>query len=293
MSHSQPFANTYFHFLILSESATAHTFLQRPKQMTVRSGMPEWGGWSRRSTYCVQLALCRGCTDVLKSHPSRHISSLFLGNASHSRQTCRSMCSSCFAPRHDISVDGSYCITEQRETSNYWTPGKDALQPVGFELSCGAHTSHRQSQWISATHFLPSDILVPRAHTPRYPSSSWTVFAKNSERQLQCHRQISNCESSVFQNQFLNSCYVDTRHWCVTPTACPVDHFRTLCTTFQYNALSLRHHSTQPSGEQVSPIKSYSHYEILRGAKFPVLSLRINLSPEQTLTLTSSFTCYL
>jgi hypothetical protein len=142
--------------------------LQRPKETTVRLGMPEvWGGWSRRSTCCVQLALCRGCTGVLKSHPSRHISSLFLGNASHSRRTCRSMCSSCSAPRHDFSVDGSYCIPEQRDTSNYWTPGKDALQPVGFELSSGAHTRHRQSQWISATHFLPSDILVPRALTLR------------------------------------------------------------------------------------------------------------------------------
>jgi len=113
LSHSQLFAKTYFHFLILSELATSHAFLLRPKQTTVRSGMPGlWCGWSRRSTCCVQLALCRVCNDVLKIHPSRHISSLFLATASHSRRTCRSMCSPCFAPRHDFGVDGYHCIQE-------------------------------------------------------------------------------------------------------------------------------------------------------------------------------------
>lgn len=127
-----------------------------------------WGGWSRRSTGCVQLALCRGCTDVLKSHPSRHKSSLFLRNASQSRRTCRSMCSELFCPATWLWRERLLLHPRiERETSNYWAPGKDALQPVGFELSSGAHTRHRQSQWISATHFLPSDILVPRALTLR------------------------------------------------------------------------------------------------------------------------------
>ena len=141
--------------------------------------------------------------------------------------------------------------------------------------------SFRQTSWYPGrSHFALSQFFVDSV-------------CISSDRPLQRHGLISNCDSSVFQNQFLHSCYVNIRHRCVRPTACPVDHFRMLCTTFQYNALSLCHYSTPQSGEQVSPIKSYSHYEILREAKFPVLlSLYINLSCEQTLPLTPSVACY-
>jgi hypothetical protein len=88
------------------------------------------------------------------------------------------------------------------------------------------------------------------AHIFRYPISPWTVFAQFC-RHLQCHGPISNCDLSVFQNQFLHSCCVNTRPWCAGLSGCPFDHFRTLCNTFQYTAFSLCHHCTPPSGKNM------------------------------------------
>jgi len=156
-----------------------------------------------------------------------------------------------------------------------------------------AHTSSPVTVDSSHSFLSVRHLGTQGAHTLRYPSSSWTVFASvltdtsnATDGSRIANRQFSKTRSSIRATS-------KTRLWCVWPTACPVDHFRTLCTTFQYNALSLCHHSTPQSGEQVSTIKSYSHYEILRGAKFPVLlSLHINLSPEQTLPLMQSVACY-
>ena len=133
-------------------------------------------GWSRRSTGCVQLALCRCCSAVLKSHPSWHISSLLLWTASHSR----SRYSRSFAPRHEFSADGSYCIQENIHC-------RDTLRISGlpqkqhyslFCLGCQDVRTHVIASHcgFQQLHFLPSYILVPRAHTSRYPSSSWAVF---------------------------------------------------------------------------------------------------------------------
>jgi hypothetical protein len=36
--HSQPFANSHLHLLIIVESATSKVLLQRPKEMEVRRG---------------------------------------------------------------------------------------------------------------------------------------------------------------------------------------------------------------------------------------------------------------
>jgi hypothetical protein len=149
------------------------------KRDTHRSVIPGlWCGWSRRSTCCVQLALCRCCCDALKSHPSRHISSAFLGTASHSRRTCHSRC---FAPRHEFRADGPYCIQEYRHC-------RDTLRITGlpeklhyslFCLGCQLVRKH-----VIASHCGTQQIisflqtLVPTALTLRgIPVVRGQVFA--------------------------------------------------------------------------------------------------------------------
>jgi hypothetical protein len=148
-----------------------------------------WGGWSRRSTRCVQLVLCWGCIDVLKRHPSRHISTLFLGNASYSRPTCRSMCSRSFAPRHDFSVYGSYCIPEQRERDFELLGSRKSCTTACFVCGVKRYAYTSSPITVDSSNSFPSvrHLGTQGAHITRYPNSSWTVFAKSSERQLQRH----------------------------------------------------------------------------------------------------------
>jgi hypothetical protein len=124
LSHSQPFTNTYFHFLILVESVTSQVFLQRPTQRTIRSGMPDYRvavlevPYERRATpaasdvRCVELHCREGphlvTYEYIQPLPTNSITVV---------ATCRSKCWRRFAPRHEFNVDGFYCTPEYRHCS--------------------------------------------------------------------------------------------------------------------------------------------------------------------------------
>ena len=87
------------------------------------------------------------------------------------------MHSRCFARRHNFSVGGSYCIQEQTH-----------FELLGSRKSCTtacfvwgakryAHTSSPVT--VDSSHSFPSvrHLATQSAHTLRYPSFSWTVFA--------------------------------------------------------------------------------------------------------------------
>jgi hypothetical protein len=130
------------------------------------------------------------------------------------------------------SPNVSQCVLSAvlpREMTSAWTaPTASQNRERHFELlgsrkSCTiacfvrgvkpcAHTSSPVT--VDSSNSFPSvrHLGTQGAHTTRHPNSSWTVFAESSERELGCHGQISNYEASIFENQFLHSCYVNTRH---------------------------------------------------------------------------------
>ena len=282
LSHSQPFANTHFHFFVLLGSATSTLSSSGPNKRQSDQGIPDlWAGLdvpqAASNWRCVGVAVpCLKATPrdtyPVSCYELHHIVAVgiraLLPRDMNSVQTART------ASKKTYTVETHFELVGSRKSST------TACSVWGVK-TC-AHTSSPVT--VDSSNF------ISFLHTSWYPGLTLRgipvlrgqFFAQSSDRHLQCRGYIS----SVFQNQFLHSCCVNTRPRCATPTACPFDHFRTVCNTFLHNALSLCHHSTPSSRKHVS------YYEILRGTMFPMLQLHINLSHEQTLTLTPSVACY-